>query len=161
MSKVTLECFKDDVSTGEVEVDSDLALQSVTISNLIEDFGGLEMVEKIPLSNIDCAIVTNIFSHLSTWKGQTEVKDKDGSMKKFNEIATTDIREIPLQDWEKTFFDQMDMESRFNFILAANTLDIKPSLNAIAMYIASLIKGKTPEEIRSTFVVPQTAAVAQ
>lgn len=36
-------------------------------------------------------------------------------------------------------------------ILAANYMDIKPLLDLTCATVASMIKGKTPEEIRKTF----------
>lgn len=52
--------------------------------------------------------------------------------------------------WFATFTDK-DQSIIFELILAANYLDIQPLLDLCCAKVASLIKGKTPEEIRRTF----------
>jgi len=55
-----------------------------------------------------------------------------------------------VQEWYASFVD-IDQEKLFELILAANFMDIKPLLDLTCAAVASLIKGKTPEEIRKTF----------
>jgi len=45
----------------------------------------------------------------------------------------------------------VDQELLFELILAANYMDIKPLLDLTCAKVASMIKGKTPEQIRKTF----------
>jgi S-phase kinase-associated protein 1 len=55
-----------------------------------------------------------------------------------------------VQEWYANFV-YIDQEKLFELILAANFMDIKPLLDLTCAAVASLIKGKTPEEIRKTF----------
>ena len=55
-----------------------------------------------------------------------------------------------VQEWYVTFA-AVDQETLFELILAANYMDIKPLLDLTCATVASMIKGKTPEEIRKTF----------
>jgi S-phase kinase-associated protein 1 len=48
-------------------------------------------------------------------------------------------------------FVEMEQETLIETILAANYMDIKPLLDLTCATIASMIKGKTTEEIRKTF----------
>lgn len=55
-----------------------------------------------------------------------------------------------VQEWYSTFV-AIDQETLFELILAANYMDIKPLLDLTCATVASLIKGKSPEEIRKQF----------
>ena len=46
---------------------------------------------------------------------------------------------------------QVDQETLFHLILAANYLDIKGLLHVACGKVAEMMKGKKPEEIRKTF----------
>lgn len=54
---------------------------------------------------------------------------------------------------QKWYADYVDVEQvmLFELILAANYMDIKPLLDLTCATVASMIKGKTPEDIRATF----------
>ena len=53
-------------------------------------------------------------------------------------------------EWDAEFVS-IDQEMLFALILAANYMDIKSLLDLTCAKVASMIKGKTPEEIRRTF----------
>jgi S-phase kinase-associated protein 1 len=55
-----------------------------------------------------------------------------------------------VQKWYADFLD-VDQAVLFELILAANYMDIKPLLDLTCATVASMIKGKTPDEVRSTF----------
>jgi S-phase kinase-associated protein 1 len=55
-----------------------------------------------------------------------------------------------LDAWDIEFVG-CDKEMLFELILAANFMDIKHLLDLTCATVASMIKGKTPEEIRKTF----------
>ncbi len=52
--------------------------------------------------------------------------------------------------WDAAFVD-LEQETLFELILAANYMDIKPLLDLTCAKVASMIKGKTPEQIRKAF----------
>ena len=57
-----------------------------------------------------------------------------------------------VQEWYANFVGNgLDQEVLFELILAANYMDIKPLLDLTSSAVASMIKGKTPAEIRTTF----------
>ena len=55
-----------------------------------------------------------------------------------------------VQEWYANFV-QVEQEILFELILAANYMHIQPLLDLTCATVASMIKGKTPEEIRRTF----------
>ena len=55
-----------------------------------------------------------------------------------------------VQKWYADFV-AVEQVLLFELILAANYMDIKPLLDLTCATVASMIKGKTPEEIRKTF----------
>ena len=59
-----------------------------------------------------------------------------------------------LADWEKAFITAIPTQAKlFQLIMVANKFHIRPLLDLTCCYVASLIKGKTPEEIRQSFSV--------
>ena len=55
-----------------------------------------------------------------------------------------------VQEWYANYVE-VEQETLFELILAANYMDIKPLLDLTCATVASMIKGKTPEDIRKTF----------
>ncbi|KAI3944996.1 hypothetical protein MKX01_028378 [Papaver californicum] len=55
-----------------------------------------------------------------------------------------------LGKWDKELVN-VDQETLFSLIMAANYLNIKNLLDLTCRTVADMIKGKTPEEIRQTF----------
>ena len=64
-------------------------------------------------------------------------------------LKSANMAEV-VQEWYSNFV-AVEQETLFELILAANYMDIKPLLDLTCATVASLIKGKTPEEIRKTF----------
>merc|ERR1712216_439838 len=64
-------------------------------------------------------------------------------------LKSANMHEV-VQEWYANYVD-VDQELPFELILAANYMDIKPLLDLTCATVASMIKGKTPEEIRKTF----------
>ena len=55
-----------------------------------------------------------------------------------------------VQQWYADFIS-VEQVMLFELILAANYMDIKPLLDLSCATVASMIKGRTPQEIRETF----------
>ena len=64
-------------------------------------------------------------------------------------LKSADMTQV-VQEWYANFVS-VDQEILFELILAANYMDIKPLLDLTCATVASMIKGRTPEEIRKTF----------
>ena len=64
-------------------------------------------------------------------------------------LRSNNLSEI-VPEWDAKFVD-IEQEVLFELILAANYMDIKSLLDLTCAKVASMIKGKTPEQIRKTF----------
>lgn len=56
-----------------------------------------------------------------------------------------------VQEFYAKFIIEKDNDTLFNLTLAANYMDIRPLLDLCCAKIASMIKDKTPEQIRINF----------
>src|SRR5690606_22235405 len=69
-------------------------------------------------------------------------------------LPTADLASL-VDDWDANFIN-VDQDMMFQVLLIANYLDIQPLLHLMCAKVASLMKGKTPEEIRTTFNITDT-----
>lgn len=98
--------------------------------------------DEIPLNEIKAAILIKVIEfmkhHVDTKLPEIEKPLKSANLADF----------VP--EWDAKFVD-LDQETLFELVLAANYMDIKSLLDLSCAKVASLVKGKTPEEIRKTF----------
>lgn len=64
------------------------------------------------------------------------------------------IEEIVTPKWYASWCKNMDRETVFNLVAAANYLDIKPLLDLTCLGVAVAIKGKSVDELRAIFNLP-------
>jgi S-phase kinase-associated protein 1 len=55
-----------------------------------------------------------------------------------------------VDEWYASYIN-IEQEVLFDLILAANYMDIKPLLDLTCTTVASMIKGKTPDQLMTTF----------
>ncbi|KAK6010654.1 Skp1 family, dimerization domain protein, partial [Ostertagia ostertagi] len=103
---------------------------SKTIKTMISDLG-VDSSDPIPICNC--------------WIGAHYHKDDPPFVEDENKTRTMEICA-----WDRQFFN-VDQGTIFELILAANYLDIRGLLDVACRVVASMINGKTPEEIRRTF----------
>jgi len=130
-------------SDGEVfPVDVEIAKQSVTIRQMLDDLGMEEEEEEsVPLPNVNAAILKKVITWATHHKDDPPLPEDDENKEK----RTDDI-----SSWDAEFL-KVDQGTLFELILAANYMDIKGLLDVTCKTVAEMIKGKTPEEIRRTF----------
>ncbi|KAH7339022.1 Skp1 family, dimerization domain-containing protein [Rhizoctonia solani] len=98
--------------------------------------------DPIPLPNIDSVTLKKVVEYcLHT--GETTPEE-------FDPLYDDPPRKQKIGEWESKFM-QVDDKMRFDIILAANYLDIKPLLELGTKSVAESIKGKTPTEIGRMF----------
>jgi S-phase kinase-associated protein 1 len=109
---------------------------------MIDEDNDDEDTQNVPLPNVKSNVLTKVIEFCKHY--QTEaMTDIEKPLKSSN------MSEV-VQEWYAQFVD-VDQELLFELILAANYMDIKPLLDLTCATVASMIKGKTPEEIRKTF----------
>ena len=133
--KVNLMC-KD----GEtIEVDVNTASHSVLIKGMIDESGADEVV---PLPQVSKAIMEKIVVYCDRLNAnQPPEIDKP--------LSSTDMFQV-VDAWHAEYIN-IDQETLFELVMAANYLDIKSLLELSCAKVASLIKNKTVQEIRTFF----------
>lgn len=132
MSLVSLEGDKFDVPLR-------VAQQSELVKTMTEDD---ESAEEVPLVNVKSRVLAKVIEYC-----KHHVDAPAPAIAK--PLKSPNLAEI-VPEWDARFVD-IEQEMLFELILAANYMDIKPLLELTCAKVASMIKGKTPEEIRKTF----------
>ena len=127
-------------SDGEkLQVTSKAAQRSQLVKGIIEDYPD---DAEVPLNNVKSNILKKIKEYLDHYQ---DVDPKEIE----RPLASQNYQEC-VDAWDFEFIN-VDLDLIFEIILAANYMDIKPLLELASSKVASIIKGKTPEEIRKTF----------
>ncbi|KAF7728594.1 suppressor of kinetochore protein mutant [Apophysomyces ossiformis] len=120
----------------EFPVDKEVAERSVLIKNMLEDIG--ESDAPIPLPNVTAKVLRKVIEWCEHHREDPVTQDDQ------------DRRSTDIDEWDQKYME-VDQETLFDIILAANYLDIKPLLDVGCKTVANMIKGKSAEEIRRTF----------
>jgi S-phase kinase-associated protein 1 len=127
-------------SEGEkMQISVKAAQRSQMIKRIIDDFPN---ETEIPLENVRSNILKKIKEYLDHYQ-DTDPKEIE------RPLASQNFQEC-VDPWDFEFIN-VDLDLIFEIILASNYMDIKPLLELASSKVASIIKGKTPEEIRKTF----------
>ncbi|KAJ8662025.1 E3 ubiquitin ligase complex SCF subunit sconC [Lichtheimia ornata] len=118
-------------------VDKEVAEKSVLIKNMLEDVGDSDA--PIPLPNVTAKILRKVIEWCDHHRNDPAVAQDE-----------QDRRNTDIEEWDQKYME-VDQETLFDVILAANYLDIKPLLDVGCKTVANMIKGKSAEEIRRTF----------
>lgn len=101
--------------------------------------------EDVPLPNVSAKILAKVIEYC-----QEHVKNAATKEATKDDAAKTTKAEDEIKAWD-TEFCKVDQSTLFELILAANYLNMKSLLDLTCFTVASMIKGKTPEQIRETF----------
>ncbi|CAH8386265.1 unnamed protein product [Eruca vesicaria subsp. sativa] len=120
-------------------IDEAVALQAGTLANMIEDDC---VAEAIPLPNVTGTILAKVIEyckrHVDAAAAKAEAADGGASL------------DDEVKAWDAEFM-KIDQSTLFELILAANYLNVQNLLDLTCQTVADMIKGKTPDEIRTTF----------
>ena len=123
-----------------LEIEEEVAIQSLVLRNMIEDTG---LEGEIPIPNTRIQILKKALEYCSYYKGKEIPKIK-------KPLPSANLSEF-LEEWDFKFIDIEKVEDLIDLIVCANFLDIEGLLDLGCAKIASMIKGRTVEEIREIF----------
>mmetsp|Transcript_10215 Transcript_10215/g.18003 ORF Transcript_10215/g.18003 Transcript_10215/m.18003 type:complete len:180 (+) Transcript_10215:179-718(+) len=127
------------------ELNRSTAVMSVLVKEMIDEEEGEDSNPEIPLPNVKSAVLEKVieFCEVHIEQPMAEIEKP---------LASANMAEV-VSEWYAKFID-LEQELIFELILAANYMDIKPLLDLTCAKVASMIKGKSPEEIREHFNIP-------
>lgn len=129
------------------EVETKVAVMSQLVQTLVADEQEGEEVQEIPLPNVKAPVLAKVVEFCQ--------HHKDTPMAEIQKPLKTNVLSDSVDAWDADFVDVADHELLFELILAANYMDIKSLLDLACAKVATMIKGKTPEEIRATFGITE------
>jgi S-phase kinase-associated protein 1 len=124
----------------KITIDEKSAERSSLMKGLIQDY---TENSDIPMPDIRGEVLKKVVEYLTHYN-ESEPKEIPKPLPSANLLDVTD-------EWDVTFINSVDLDTTFDIINAANYMDIKPLLDLSCAKIASLMKGKTAEEIRQMF----------
>lgn len=124
------------------DVSLDTACMSELVKTMVDEDQDDDEAQEIPLPNVKTSILAKVIEFTQHHKSEP-MNEIEKPLKSAN------MAEV-VQEWYSNFVG-VEQEVLFELILAANYMDIKPLLDLTCATVASLIKGKTPEDIRKTF----------
>ena len=128
-------------SDGEtIETSAKAAMRSTIIKDSIQD--SREDIIEFNANNVKGNILKKIVEYLEHYE-ETEPKEIE------RPLPSPNFKEC-VEEWDFNYID-INLDEIFEIILAANYLDIKPLLELSSAKVASILKGKTIEEIKQTF----------
>jgi S-phase kinase-associated protein 1 len=129
------------VHEGDViEVATDIINKSSLVQSMIDDAPDSD--EVIPLPNVKKVILEKIVTFCTYAKDNPTPEIE-------KPLRSSNLADVVPQ-WYAQFVE-LEQETLFELILAANYMDIKPLLELSCAKVASMIKGKSIPEIRKFF----------
>ena len=113
------------------ETEVEVAQMSELVKTMIDDG---ETDQEIPLPNVKSNVLAKVIEYCKQHNGNLPQEIE-------KPLRSANLGDV-VSEWDANFFE---------LILAANYMDIKHLLDLTCAKVASMIKGKTPEEIRKTF----------
>jgi len=128
----------DENNAAEFKIDRQSALMCNLVKSIIE---GDAEVKKIEIKKVSQDILKLIVDYLKHHKGKVPAEIA-------KPIRSVKMEKIVEDEWDATFINKQPKRTIFQIILGANYMDIKSLLHLGCAKIATMIKGKSPEEIK-------------
>merc|ERR1719348_2374513 len=128
----------DEQNQKEYPIERQSAMMCNLVKSIIE---GDQGVTRIEIKKVQSDILELIVSYLEHHKGKVPAEIA-------NPIRSVKMEKIVEDEWDAKFINDLPKKTIFQIILGANYMDIKSLLHLGCAKIATLIKGKSPEEIK-------------
>lgn len=129
----------EDDNPRELEISRKAALMCNLVKSILE---GDANAKKIPIKKVSGDILDLIVQYLKHHNGQ-----KPEEIAK--PIRSVKMERIVADKWDAEYINKMTKKTIFQVILGANYMDLPSLLHLGCAKIATLIKGKSPEEIKN------------
>jgi S-phase kinase-associated protein 1 len=124
----------------EFKVPKRAAVQSNLVKTALEED---QEAAQIQLVHISAPIVEKVIQYMEYHK-DVEPRRIESPLK------STNMKEL-VDRFDANFVDDMDLDTLMRVLLAANYMDVKSLLGLLCAKVASMMKGKTADQIRKTF----------
>merc|ERR1719230_1686147 len=143
-SLVLMSC--DDANGQKFKIDRQSALMCNLVKSIIE--GDVD-AKTIEIKKVSSDILKLIVDYLLHHKGKVPAEIA-------KPIRSVKMEKIVEDEWDATFINKQPKRTIFQIILGANYMDIKSLLHLGCAKIATMIKGKSPEEIKKILSEEET-----
>jgi S-phase kinase-associated protein 1 len=135
-------CVEDDGKSNDAESEFTIDRKSALMCNLVRSIiEGDSEVKKIEIKKVSPPILKLIVEYLKHHKGKAPAEIA-------KPIRSVKMEKIVEDEWDAKFINKQPKRTIFQIILGANYMDIKSLLHLGCAKIATMIKGKSPEEIK-------------
>merc|ERR1711953_500218 len=134
--KITLVSSGDEAKKFKIK--REFAKQSKLVANILE---GDSDANEIQVKQVDGDTLELIVRYLEHHKGKEPAEIA-------KPIRSVKMEKIVEDTWDARFVNELPKRSLFQLILGANYMDCKSLLHLGCAKVATMIKGKSPEEIK-------------
>jgi len=128
----------DDVNGEKFKIDRQSAMMCNLVKSIIEGDADAKTIE---IKKVSTNILKYITDYLLHHKGKVPAEIA-------KPIRSVKMEKIVEDEWDANFINSKSKRDIFQIILGANYMDIKSLLHLGCAKIATMIKGKSPEEIK-------------
>jgi len=128
----------DDVNGEKFTIDRESAMMCNLVKSIIEGDSEAKMIE---IKKVSTGILKLIVEYLKHHHGKSPAEIA-------KPIRSVKMEKIVEDEWDAKFINAQTKRNIFQIILGANYMDIKSLLHLGCAKIATMIKGKSPEEIK-------------
>lgn len=128
----------DETDPSEFKIGREAAMMCNLVKSIVD---GDQEVERIEIKKVNANILELIIKYLKHHNGKVPADIA-------KPIRSVKMEKIVEDEWDAQFINGLSKKAVFQVILGANYMDIKSLLHLGCAKIATLIKGKSPEEIK-------------